>query len=117
MLSQYKPRRIVIDSLTSVKMLYDNQTDARRELLGFVNFLESTGCTTLLTSELGGQDTLMEEFLTSGVIKMHNIDSDGERISAISIQKIRGSGFDKHMRPMKITNNGIVIFQNESVFK
>jgi len=116
LLVQYKPKRIVIDSLTSIKMLYDSKTEARRELLGFVNFLESTGCTSLLTSELEGPDTLMEEFLTSGVVKVHMIESDGEKIGAISIQKMRGSSFDKHIRPMKITDKGIVVFPNESVF-
>jgi KaiC/GvpD/RAD55 family RecA-like ATPase len=113
---QYKPKRIVIDSITSIKMLYESKIEARRELLGFINFLESTECTTLITAELEGPDILMEEFLTSGVIKLHLIESDGEKISALSIQKIRGSSFDKHMRPMKITNSGIVVFPNESVF-
>jgi KaiC/GvpD/RAD55 family RecA-like ATPase len=113
---QNKPKRLVIDSLTSIKILYESSTEARRELLGFINFLESTGCTTLLTSELEGPDTLMEEFLTSGVLKLHLIESDGEKVSAVSIQKIRGSSFDRHMRPMKITDKGLVVFPNESVF-
>ncbi|MBU0762277.1 MAG: hypothetical protein KKD39_04575 [Candidatus Altiarchaeota archaeon] len=115
--TQYKPERMVIDSLTSVKMLYDSQQESRRELLGFINFLEKTGATTLLTSEFtSGSETVMEEFLSSGVIKLHLLDKDGERINAISIGKIRGSTFDKHMRPLKISENGIVVFPNESVF-
>ena len=113
----YKPKRIVVDSLTSIRMLYESHAEIRREILGFLNFLETTGCTTLLTAESIGQDVTMEEFLTSGVIKIHSIDNDGERIGAISVQKMRGSNFDKHMRPMKITNNGVVVFPNESVFK
>ncbi|MBD3387826.1 MAG: AAA family ATPase [Candidatus Altiarchaeales archaeon] len=112
----YKPKRVVIDSLTSIKMLYESRTEARRELLGFLNFLETTNCTTLLTSELEGPDVLMEEFLASGVIKLHLIESEGERLSAVSIQKMRGTAFDKHMRPMKITDEGITVFPNESVF-
>ena len=113
---QYKPKRIVVDSLTSIKILYESKTEARRELLGFINFLESTGCTTLVTSELEGPEIQMEEFLTSGVLKLHLIESDGEKVSAVSIQKIRGSSFDKHMRPMKIADGGLVVFPNESVF-
>jgi KaiC/GvpD/RAD55 family RecA-like ATPase len=115
-LLQYKPKRLVIDSLTSIKMLYDSKTEARRELLGLINYLESTGCTTLLTSELEGPDNLMEEFLVSGVLKLHLLESDGEKISAVGIQKIRGTSFDKHMRPMKITDKGMIVFPNESVF-
>jgi KaiC/GvpD/RAD55 family RecA-like ATPase len=113
----YKPKRIVVDSLTSIRMLYESHSETRRELLGFLNFLETTGCTTLLTAEAIGSEVTMEEFLASGVLKIHSIDNDGERISALSVQKMRGSNFDKHMRPMKITNNGMVVFPNESVFK
>jgi len=112
----YKPKRIVIDSLTSIRMLYESRSEARREILGFLNFLESSGCTTLLTCEQLGPETTMEEFLVSGVVKIHQIDSEGERISAISVQKMRGSNFDKHMRPLKITDKGVVVFPNESVF-
>ncbi len=112
----YKPKRMVVDSLTSIKMLYESMTEARQEILGLLNFLEATGCTTLLTSELSGPEVLMEEFLTSGVLKIHLIDNEGERLSAVSVQKMRGSSFDKHMRPMKITDTGIVVFPNESVF-
>lgn len=115
-LLSYKPQRIVVDSLTSIKMLYESKIEARREILGFLNFLESTGCTTILTSELDGPDILMEEFLTSGVIKLSIIENEGERISALSIQKMRGSNFDKHLRPVKIQDKGIIVFPNESVF-
>ncbi|MBD3261387.1 MAG: ATPase [Candidatus Altiarchaeales archaeon] len=115
-INKHKPQRMVIDSLTSIKMLYDNKTDARREILGFMNFLLASGCTTLLTSEQLGEEILMEEFLSSGVVRLNAIENQGERITGVSIVKMRGSGFDKHMRPMKITDDGIQIFPNESVF-
>ena len=111
-----KVKRIVIDSLTSIRALYENRSEARREMLGFLNFLESTGCTTLLTSELTGPELIMEEFLASGVIKIHLLESEGERVSAIRVEKMRGSNFDKHMRPLRITDKGIVVFPSDSVF-
>ncbi len=117
MITAYKPSRIVIDSLTSVKMLYESQIEARREMLGFMNFLTTTGATTLLTSEAIGEDILMEEFLASGVIKMSLIENEGEKLSAISVVKMRGSTFDKNIRPLKITDKGILVFPTESVFR
>lgn len=115
-ITTYRPSRVVVDSLTSVKMLYESQIEARREMLGFLNFLESTRCTTLLTSESYDSDDIMEEFLASGVIKLHIIENDGERVSATSIQKMRGTGFDKNLRPMRIDDSGMTVFPNESVF-
>jgi len=116
MIGTYKPSRIVIDSLTSVKMLYEDRKTARKEILGFINFLENIDCTTLLTAELIAEDIIMEEFLVSGVVKLHLLQNAGERVSAVSVQKYRGSSFDRHMRPVKITSDGMVVFPNESVF-
>jgi len=115
-LSTYQPKRIVIDSLTSVKMLNESSIESRRDLLSLINFLYRANCTTLLTTEIEDAETIMDEFLVSGVIKLHLIEREGDRVSAISIDKIRGSSFDRHIRPMKITNKGISVFPNESVF-
>ncbi len=118
-LRTYRPKRLVIDSITSVRMLYDKEFNVRRELLTLMNFLAKSACTTLLTSEsyMHNSEVQMEEFLASGVIKLHKIESKGERISAISVEKFRGSGFDRATRPMKITNEGITVFPGESIFE
>jgi KaiC/GvpD/RAD55 family RecA-like ATPase len=115
MISQ-KPKRIVIDSLTSVKMLYETDYDMRRSLLSLMNFLFKSEATSLLTSTTESIN-LMEESLASGIIKLHKIDNKGEMINAISIEKMRGSDFDKHIRPMKITNKGLNVFPNETIFE
>ncbi len=118
-LKTYRPKRLVIDSITSVRMLYDKELNVRRELLSLMNFLTKADCTTLLTSEsyMHNSEVQMEEFLASGVIKLHKIESKGERISAISVEKFRGSGFDRATRPMKITGEGMTVFPGESIFE
>lgn len=113
----YKPSRIVLDSITTLSMLHDNRISARRDVLSLMNFLSKSGVTSILTSEtINPEDTLMEEFLSSGVIKLVHLKHEGETLMALSIEKMRGSGFDRHMRPMKITEQGIVVFPMESVF-
>ncbi|MFH1789147.1 MAG: ATPase domain-containing protein [Candidatus Altiarchaeota archaeon] len=113
----YNPKRIVIDSLTSIRMLYESDIEARKEILGLMSFLSRGDITSILTSEvLSTEDTLMEEFLSAGVIKLLKIKHEGETVNAVNIEKIRGSSFDKHVRPMKITDKGIVVFPMESVF-
>jgi len=117
-MDELQPERIVIDSLTSIEMLYQQGSESRKEVLSLMSFLSRSGATTLLTAEMyaSSNDTLMAEFLTSGVIKLLTLESNEERVSAVSIQKMRGTPFDRHLRPMKITGNGIVVFENESVF-
>ncbi|MBU7031954.1 MAG: ATPase, partial [Theionarchaea archaeon] len=43
--------RIVLDSVTTLKMLYSSEIDARREVLSLMNFLTDTNCTSLLLAE------------------------------------------------------------------
>lgn len=111
-----KPKRVVIDSLTSIKMLYAKEYDMRRGLLALTNFLFKSGATSILTSTTPSIN-MMEESLASGIIKLHTIESKGEMINAISIAKMRGSNFDKHIRPMRITDEGLVVFSNETIFE
>ncbi len=111
-----KPKRIVVDSVTSVKMLYDKDFQMRRGLLSLMNFLFKSEATSLLTSTESSMN-LMEQSLASGIIKLHKIESRGEIIHALSIEKMRGSDFDKHIRPIKITDRGITVFPNETVFE
>lgn len=116
-MENFNPKRIVIDSLTSIRMLYENEIEARKEILSLMNFLARSHITTLLTSEtLSLEDTLMEEFLASGVIKLLKIKHEGETVSAVSIEKMRGTSFDKHIRPMRVTDDGIVVFPLETIF-
>lgn len=110
----YQPKRIVIDSLTSIKMLYEKDYDMRRGLLSLMNFLFRSDATAILTSTRMSEN-LMEESLASGIMKLHRIENRGEFLSAISIEKMRGSDFDKHIRPMKITSKGLVVFPNETI--
>lgn len=111
----YKPKRIVIDSMTSLKMLYEKDYDTRRGLLMLMNFLFKSDVTALITS-IGESDNLMEESLASGSLRIEKIEERGETIQGIKIEKMRGSDFDKHLRPMKITKDGIKVFQNESIY-
>lgn len=112
----YHPKRMVIDSITSIKMLYEKDFEMRRGLLSLMYFLFRSNATTLLTSTKMSEN-LMEESLASGIIKMHKLENRGEMIHAISVEKMRGSDFDTHMRPLKITSKGLTVFNTETVFK
>lgn len=109
--------RIVVDSLTSLKVLYTSSFEARREMLALMHFLTDKRSTTLLLSEtfMGGSE--MECFLSDGVINLRILEDRGIKKRACEIQKMRGSSFDEQIRPMKITGHGIVVYPEENVFK
>ncbi|MGD2247627.1 MAG: gas vesicle protein GvpD [Candidatus Methanofastidiosia archaeon] len=109
--------RIVVDSITTLKMLYPSQVDARREILSMVHFLNDTGCTSLLLAEKWGEERSMESFLAEGSIELRIIEEKGIKKRAIEIKKMRGTDFDEQWRPLKITDKGILVYPDEALFK
>lgn len=108
-------RRIVIDSLSTLKMFYGDEVKKRRMLFRLMEFLIGSGCTCLLTSETTEDAPSLENYISDGVLKLHTFIENGRKRRAIEIQKMRGTGFDEDMRPLKITNSGIEVY-NEELF-
>jgi KaiC/GvpD/RAD55 family RecA-like ATPase len=109
--------RIVVDSVTTLKMLYPSEVDARREILSLIHFLTDTRCTSLLLAEKWDHERNMESFLAEGSIELRIIEEKGIKKRAIEIKKMRGTDFDEQWRPMKITRKGIIVYADEALFK
>lgn len=110
-----KAKRVFIDSITSIKLSSDER-EIRQIVSEFIKNLEFLDCTTLMTSEI--QDTQpfsVEEYLSSGVIKLHVFRVGGSRVRAIEILKMRGVKHDETMHPYDIQEKGIVIHPGETV--
>ncbi len=106
-------RRIVVDSLTALKMFSMQGEDSRILIQSFVRFLSELEATSLLVSErIRGGEIETEFFLSRGEIRLHKW-LDGNLIRrAASIEKFRGSSFDDRIRPMSIGKGGIAVFPN-----
>src|SRR5437867_1908463 len=104
-------KRIVIDSMTALKMFAMQGQDSRILIQSFVRFLAELEATTLIISERLNKKILETEFfLARGEIRV-NKWIDGSVIRrAISIEKFRGSSFDDRMHPISIGDNGMVVY-------
>src|SRR3989442_6839082 len=104
-------KRIVIDSMTALKMFSMQGQDSRVLTQSFLRFLAELESTTLIVSERLDRKILETEFfLSRGEIRLHKwVDGSVVR-RAISIEKFRGSAFDDKMRPVSITEQGIVVY-------
>lgn len=110
-----KAKRLFIDSITSLK-LSTEPTEARNIVSEFIKNLEYLDCTTLMTSEIyGGQSFSVEEYLSSGVIRLHVFRVGGSRVRAIEILKMRGVKHDDTLHPYEIQEKGIVVHSTEAV--
>lgn len=114
--TQERYKRIVIDSMTALKMFSMQGEDSRILIQSFMRFLAELEATTLIVSEHLNRRTIETEFfLGRGEIRtLKWVDGSTVR-RAISIEKFRGSKFDDHVRPMAITSNGVVVYPEQQV--
>jgi len=101
-------QRVVIDSLTALKMFAMRGEDSRIMVQSFMRFLAELEATTLLISErLDPRALETEFFLCRGEIKLRKWHDGNITRRAVSVEKFRGSAFDETIRPMMIGNSGI----------
>ena len=109
-------QRIVIDSMTALKMFSMQGEDSRILIQSFMRFLAELEATSLLVSERLNRTILETEFfLARGEIRFHKW-LDGSVIRrAVSVEKFRGSAFDDRLRPMTIGDQGLVVYPDLAI--
>jgi len=113
----YGHLRLVLDSTTTIRMVEESAIKVRRRILTLMKFLSSYDITALFICEWDDARMNIESFLARGVLRMHKLEKRGEKIRAISIEKMRGTAFDEQIRPMAITDEGIMVYSDEAAFE
>jgi KaiC domain protein len=114
--------RLVLDSVSLLEMMYDDQAERRTEIFDFTRALKSAGVTTMLTSEAAEGNAYASrhgiiEYLTDGVFILQYVRSEfRETRLAIEIQKIRNANHSRETKPYEITNSGISVYQQANIF-
>ncbi len=110
-----RAKRIFIDSITSFKISPD-PAEIRHKISEFVKNLEFLDCTSLMSSEMQTEQSFnVEEYLSSGVLRLHVFRVEGSRVKAIEILKMRGVKHDEALHPYEIGEKGIIIYPGETV--
>jgi len=114
-------KRVAIDSINLLTMLLQTEEEKRLALASLCNTLSSLGCTTVLISETkeGSMDLSrygMEEFVVDGVIVLYLVRQGSKLIPGIVVRKMRGTNHDKEIRYYKITDKGVIVYPEETMF-
>jgi len=102
-----KPNRVFIDAIAQFRYLATDVSQFHKQVLSFLRFLVSQGCTVLLTSESGKEtpdDDL--QFLSDGVINLEYA-LEGRYLS---VTKYRGSGFRDGRHFVRLSDKGMAVF-------
>jgi KaiC domain protein len=114
--------RLVLDSVSLLEMMYDDQARRRTEVFDFTRSLKNAGVTTFLTSEASESNPYASrhgviEYLTDAVFVLQYVRSEGaETRLAVEIQKIRNANHSREKKPYEITMDGISVYRQASIF-
>jgi circadian clock protein KaiC len=109
-------RRIVVDSVSLLNMLSDDETSRRTTLFALASACRASGATTLLTAEADpihpevSRDGL-SEYVADGVVLMgYAAASDGHRVGlSLRILKMRRTAHARSVQPYTIGSKGIEV--------
>jgi len=123
LVEEFGAERLVLDSVSLLEMMYDDQARRRTEIYDFTKSLKEAGVTTLLTSEASEDNPFASrhgiiEYLTDGVVVLRYVRPEDFRETrlAVEIQKIRDANHSRETKPYEITNDGISVYRQANIF-
>jgi circadian clock protein KaiC len=107
-----KPHRVVLDSVSELKILAETNARYRREILGVKQFFAGRGCTVLILDDRVNQDQQQQlQSIAHGVIRMNRDRREyGDTRRQVLIVKMRGVRFHDGMHDCNIRTGGLEVY-------
>ena len=109
---RFKPRRMVLDSLSELRLLAQTSLRYRRQILALKQFFSGRGCTVLFLDDRSGDgiDTQIHS-IAHGVIALdRSVPAYGPALRQLRITKFRGSDFISGQQDLLIRRGGLQVF-------
>jgi circadian clock protein KaiC len=107
-----KPKRIVIDSLSEMRLLAQNPLRYRRQVLALKQFFLARGCTVFLVDDkTSAMEDLQLQSIAHGVITLEQLSPEyGAERRRLRITKLRGQKFRGGYHDFVIRKGGLGVF-------
>ena len=109
-----KPKRVVIDSLSEIKLLAQSQLRFRRQVLALKQFFAGRDCTVLFLDDKtasSGEEDLQLASIAHGVISLEQLSPEyGAERRRLRITKLRGQKYRGGYHDFTIIQGGLNIF-------
>ena len=109
---QHKPRRMVLDSLSELRLLAQSSLRYRRQILALKQFFIGRNCTVLFLDDRAGDvmDTQVHS-IAHGVIALdRKVPAYGPALRQLRISKFRGSDFISGQQDLLLSRGGLEVF-------
>jgi circadian clock protein KaiC len=112
-IEKIKAKRIVIDSITSFSLLYEDELTKKEAALALFELIDKWDCTGILTSQDEAKSdhtiTAAMEFEVDGIILLYHFKKKGLRKRALEVLKMRGTKIPEKTIDLEISSKGIKI--------
>lgn len=107
-----KPARVVLDSLSEIRLLSQSSLRYRRQILSMKHYFARHGATVLLLDDLTSELTdKTPHSIAHGVIKLEELAPDyGAERRRLRVLKYRGQGFRGGYHDFTIKTGGVAVF-------
>ena len=106
-ISELKPNRVFIDSMTQFRYLTADAFQYRKQVLSFLRYLTGEGTTVLFTSEGSAEAPDADlQFLSDGIIDLRLEGTERH----VCVSKFRGSQFQSGTHAVRLTERGMRVF-------
>jgi len=110
--SDLNPSRVVIDSLSELRLLAQSSLRYRRQVLALKHFFASRRCTVVLLDDMTSQQNdLQLHSISHGVVLLEQLAIDyGSERRRLRVVKMRGINFRGGFHDMRIVKGGLEIY-------
>ncbi|WP_166254796.1 ATPase domain-containing protein [Marinobacter salicampi] len=108
-----KPTRVVIDSLSELRLLAGTPLKYRRQVLAYKQYFAKRNCTAIMVDDKTAHGSDQEvKSIAHGVITLEQVERDyGADRRRLRIQKYRGVSFRSGFHDYSIRHGGLVVYQ------
>jgi circadian clock protein KaiC len=107
-----KPRRVVIDSLSEMRLLAQNPLRYRRQILALKQYFTGRECTVFLLDDLTSEsEDLQLQSIAHGVLSLEQLSPEyGAERRRLRVTKLRGRKYRGGYHDFVIQTGGLVVF-------
>lgn len=112
-IERVKPARLVLDSLSELRLLAESPLRYRRQILGLKQFFAPLQCTALLLDDRAGLDLADHQVqsIAHGVVTLEKRVTDyGAPRRTLTVEKLRGLAFQEGSHDYVIKSGGVQVF-------
>ena len=116
-------KRVVIDSVSLLNMMFPNDSERRANLFNLCQLLRSTGATSILTAEVKDENPRssrdgLAEYTADGVLLLQSDENrdSGEVQLTLRVLKMRRTSHSRRVKPYTISDSGVVVHAGADIF-